>query len=329
MNNNLIDSYKEFKNILQSKNKILVCGHFNPETDCIASSIGMALAIEKLGKHCIIYNEDEIPDVDLFLPKISRITNKIPDENIDLCVIVDCAELERIGKLIDWLKAKSIQIVNIDHHVTNNNFGQINIVEPKASATGEVIYNFLSWYPIKIDKDIAMCLYASILSDTGSFHYSNATPQSFRIASELVEYGINTWEVASNLYENYSFERMQLLIEALATLELSKDNKYASILLTKKMLNQTHTKHSDSDGFINFPRSIKNVVIAIQFRELGDGKFKVSFRSKNNFDVARLAQHFGGGGHHNASGCAVEGDIKTVKEKVYGKIEEELKSEKK
>lgn len=317
---------EKLKKIINNSSEIIVCGHKNPEVDCIASTVAMGIALERLGKNVHIINEDELPLSTMFLPLSEKFLKEVPTKaKPDLAVIVDCGELARVGNLVKFIKDKNLPIINIDHHVTNTLFGDVNIVDNKASSTGEVIYDIFEKYPIKIDKNIALAIYSALIGDTGSFHYSNTTPKALRCAAKMLEYGISPWFVAENLYENQTRGRIELIKFVLETLYISEDSGYASVEISKDMLDKTKTKLADVDGLINYPRSIKGVEVAVQFREIDKTKFKVSFRSKGKVDVAKIAQAFGGGGHKNAAGCELEGNLENVKKEIFERIEKELK----
>ncbi len=167
---------------------------------------------------------------------------------------------------------------------------------------------------------MAVCIYTAIISDTGSFRYSNANPEAFAVAGEMVEKGVDVWSVSSALYENQEERRLRLLAEVLPTLEVSRCGRLAAICSTLEMMKRTGTGAEQTDGFINYPRSVAGVEVAIYFREVEKGRFKVGFRSKGNVDVGSLARVLGGGGHHNAAGAVVEGSIDEIKPMVFGRV---------
>jgi phosphoesterase RecJ-like protein len=165
----------------------------------------------------------------------------------------------------------------------------------------------------------------AILTDTGSFHYSNSSPEAFHIAGEMVRRGIDPWEVAEQVYETQSAERLRLLGRVLSTLEIVSGGRVAAITTTKKDLADFSSRKDSLEGFINYPRSVIGVEVAVAFREEGQGEYRVSFRSKGRVDVSAVAQEFGGGGHRNAAGCTVRGPIAEVKRNVFGALEAALR----
>lgn len=306
---------------VKAATNIVVVGHLNPDGDCVCAMSSAAMACRALGKNVALYNESPIPTNLMFLPGASTITQTFP-QGCDLAVVVDCGDLERTGKGQQYLQG--MKMVNIDHHETNPFFGAVNVVVTEASSTGELIHDLCEFAGIPITPDLAKVIYCSIVSDTGSFHYDNATPHAFNVAAKMVALGVKPWEIASHLHENQPIERLTLLRMALETLYVSPRSDFASIDVTRKMLETSGASSDLVDGLINYARSLKGVEVAIQFRENKDQTYKVSFRSKGAINVARISQEFGGGGHHNAAGCTLPGPLEQVKAAMYAKVDELL-----
>ena len=219
-----------------------------------------------------------------------------------------------------------MDLVFIDHHFTNQNNGSLSIVDNKASSTGFIIYNFLkNNLKSDISLDIAKNIYATIVGDTGSFSYSNTNPQSLRLAADLIEIGVDPYEISTGLYENEPLKKIKLIGLVLNTLELHKDGKIAFVEVTKQMLEDTSTGKQHTEGIVNFPRSIKGVEIAVLIREDKHDLWKISLRSKGNINVALIAEKFNGGGHIGAAGCNISGTVETVKSRLIHEISEALK----
>jgi bifunctional oligoribonuclease and PAP phosphatase NrnA len=197
----------------------------------------------------------------------------------------------------------------------------VNWIEVNATATGEMIYDLAKALGIGISPDIAICLYTSIVTETGSFRYSNTSARTFRIAAELVGSGVEPWRAAQNLYERNSRGQIQLLAALLSKMEWSRDGRMAWMVVSQDLFAGTGTSPQDIENFINYPRSIEGVEVAILFRELTADSYKLSFRSKGRVDVARLAEQFSGGGHRNAAGCIVQGKLEQVKGEVLSAAE--------
>ncbi len=200
------------------------------------------------------------------------------------------------------------------------NFGDIYYVDTDACATGVLIYRLLQAAGHPISLDVATCIYTTILSDSGSFRYSNANPEAFQVAGEMVGFGVDPWSIASGLYESQEFVRLRLLALALPTLRVSDCGLYASIAVSLEMYEQAEANAEATDRFINYPRSIRGVEVAIFFRQINDHSFKVGFRSKGNIDVGALARAMNGGGHHNAAGATVDGTLESVQGWVYDRV---------
>lgn len=300
--------------------RFLVISHVSPEADAVGSNLGLALALREMGKDVVAYLEDPIPELCSFLPGSDSVVHSLEGEApFDCTFAVDCGQIERLGEKFVAFEGKG-KIVNLDHHATNDNFGDFNVVEPTASAAGEVVYDLLRAVDAAITEDVATNLYTAIHTDTGSFRYSSAKPDAFRKAGELVGYGAKPWEVAMNVYENFPAKRFEALALVLLTLAISEDGHIASLEVSLDMLDKVGGNRDLVDGFVNYARAIKDVEVGVLFRECGDGSFKVSLRSKGRVDVSSVALAFGGGGHKNAAGFAVEGDLAGVSEKVLGKL---------
>ena len=282
--------------------------HVNPDGDAIGSELALFLILRKLGKTVRIFNSDVVPNKYQFLPYWENIENA--QASVDFCpevlVILDASSRERIGKFLSRHLIPIHAVVNIDHHITAKAFGDYNIIEPAASSTAEIIYRFIKSTDMSIDAAEALCLYTGLMFDTGCFRYSNATPETHRIAADLIEIGdFASDEVYSRIYDNLPIGKIHLLGQTLRTLELTSDGKIAWILVTQSMLNDTNTTLDDVEGFVNQIQAIDSVGVAICACEQQDGNTKVSLRSEGQVDVAALAAEFNGGGHERASGCRI------------------------
>ena len=300
--------------LIKTNKKFLIVSHISPEGDAIGSSIALALGLEKMGKSVYVINRDPVPDILKFLPSAKIVTRKIPSGKFDVMFIVDCPNMERTG--LKNLRAKIT--VTIDHHLLLSQVipkQSLNLIDPKASATGELVYKLLHSLHVTIDKAIATNLYTAILTDTGGFRYSNTTPESLKIASRLVAAGADPWEITKEVYENFSFNRLRLVSLCLPTIE--KKGKITSITVTRNMFKKTKTSIEDAENIVDFPRQIKGSEVALLFREDRRNLYKISLRSKGKVNVAKIAKTFGGGGHANAAGCKLTGSLREIKEKIF------------
>jgi len=300
---------------------VLITSHEGPDGDAIGSSLGLAAFLSASGKQVTVHLADQVPELYRFLPGSDLVRHDIPDQDFDLGFVLDVGEFRRAGKQFCSF-TRIGKIINLDHHLTCETFGALNLIDEQAAATGLLIWRIAKAYGFVFDRATALCLYVAVLTDTGSFRYSNSNREAFVAAGELVEQGgLNAWHVAEKLYESQPRKRIELLAQALPTLEFVKGGQVASITVLLPMYAATGSSAELTDGFVNYPRSVAGVEVAIFFRQLEEQKYKVGFRSKGTVNVAALAQAFGGGGHHNAAGGTVEGTLDEVKKIVYGAVE--------
>lgn len=308
--------------VIRQSRTVLITSHEGPDGDAIGSSLGLAAFLRAVGKEVVVHLADPVPELYRFLPGAEHVRSDIPDQDFDLAFVLDVGEFRRAGKLFGAF-TRIGQTINLDHHLTCENFGTYNLIDEQAAATGLLVWRIAKAYGFTADYATALCLYVAILTDTGSFRYSNANREAFEAAGELVEQGgLNAWKVSEKLYESQPRKRLELLAMALPTLEFIRDGQAASLVVTLDMYAKTGASAELTDGFVNYPRSVAGVEVAIFLRQLDERTFKVGFRSKGAVNVATLAQAFGGGGHHNAAGGTVEGTLDEVKRIVYQAVNE-------
>jgi bifunctional oligoribonuclease and PAP phosphatase NrnA len=309
--------------VFRENDRFLITCHENPEGDAIGSELALALALRRMGKVATVLNADPVPANLRFLPGADTIIFEDDGTDYPVSVVVDCGSPERTGRVGSVL-SRSPLLVNIDHHKTNGAHGDFRLIDPTAAATGLLIHRLLAAMGQPIGLDVALNIYVSVLTDTGSFHYSSANPEAFHVAGEMVALGIDPWKVSEHLFESQEADRVRLLGRVLGSLELSPSGRFASITTTRQDLADFSATRDFLEGFINYPRSIAGVEVAVSFREEGDGSWRVSFRSKGRVDVAEVSSRFGGGGHRNASGCTVHGTLPEVKAKIFAALESAL-----
>lgn len=312
-------------------NRFLITSHINPEGDSLGSQLAMADLLKNLGKDFVILDNDKVPGHWRFLPNVELIRNpecrNLPkSSSFDAAIVLDCPNLARCGKVKKAVK-KTGCIINIDHHVSNERFGDLNWIEKDASSVGEMIYRLYKKLNCKIRKEAALCMYIALLTDTGSFNYSNTSSVTHEIVSELLGYGIEPCDISKNVYENKTFGEIKLLSKVLSSLKTIENGRIAYIVVRKKLFEETKTQSSACENFINFARSIKGVKVAVSFREDIKKKdiFHVSFRGAGEVDVNKLASSFGGGGHKNASGCTMRGNFEEIKRNILKRAKSELR----
>ncbi len=309
---------------IKKYDKFLITAHINPEGDSLGSQLGMKALLDSLGKTAIMVDNDAVPGHYKFLPKAEEISNKLDGKlSFEAAIVLDCPTLKRIGKVQGLIK-KGKFIINIDHHISNEKFGDVNWVDPNASSAGEMVYKIYKELGIGLTKETALALYIAILTDTGSFNYDNTSSVTHDIAGELLGYGIDPASVSESVYERRSIADIKLFGLVLSTIKVNREGDVAYLEVTKKILKETGADLIKAEGFVNYARSIDKVKVAIIFKEDADNKISVSFRSKGEADVNRIASFFGGGGHVKASGCVVEGTLAEVEEKVLAKVDEIL-----
>jgi phosphoesterase RecJ-like protein len=312
---------------LRSARRVLLTMHRGPDGDALGSALALAVALGEMGREVVVYNPDELPYNFRFLPGADGVSKALPaDAAFDVTVATDAGAFDRLGPDVPQGQKRGT-LINLDHHITTEPFGDINYVDPHAASVGILAYKIIRGLGHPLSADAAQCIYASILADTGCFRYSSTDPECLRVAAELLEAGVDPWEMTVRVYEQQPLARMRLLADVLETLEVH--GKLATITITNEMVARTGTQDDLTDGFINYARSVDGVEVAASFREpagSGDGArtWRVSFRSRGRVNVAAIAQKFGGGGHHNAAGCSIEGDEAAVRARIAEEIERAL-----
>jgi len=306
---------------LNNASDILVTSHTAPDGDAVGSLLAMGLALAAMGKRVVLYNESPIPAVYRFLPGSERIVHEVDPSRFDTAVVLDCSDLARVGRIRDAVEKMPL-VVNIDHHITNAEFGTCQLVETDACATTEIVYRLITAMKVPIDQDIATCIYTGILTDTGSFRFSNTNQAAFDISNRMIAIGVNPFHVAQHVYGTYSLGRIKLLNLALDSIEISPNRKISLMSVTQNMLRETGTQLEDADGLINYAKRIQDVRVAVMIQEMPQENgvsqnhrrhYHVSLRSDGTIDVAAIATRFGGGGHANAAGFSVVSTLPELK----------------
>lgn len=313
---------KEILAAISQGKRFLITAHVRLDGDALGSELALYLMLKDLGKEAVICNQDATPEHYRFLPAAEHIVHDLEHiEKYDIAFILDCSELDRIGKMAaDVVKIKTL--INIDHHVSNGRFSKLTLLDPQASSTGELLYRLMRKMHVKMTKDICTNLYAAILTDTGGFRYSSTHQETLRAAGDLVEGGANPQWISENIYESDPPAKLQLLSKVLETLTLDMENRVASMVVTQKHLQDTGATMEHTDGFIDIPRTVKGIDIAMLYTQMGENQYKLSLRSKGKVNVEKIARQFGGGGHVNAAACRIDGDIEAIKSRVLKTVRE-------
>jgi len=301
-------SLEQTAKLLQRSNTIILTAHIQPDGDCLGSMLALNHYLVSIGKNVRMVLDDDVPALFNFLPghqAIQKPTTKVI--SADLLIVLDASDIVRIGKVKEHIEAP---ILNIDHHVSNTKFADYWYIDKRAAATGEIIFQLLNMLKVNITAAMATCLYTAIATDCGFFRYANTSVQTMRYAADLMERGAEP-HVISEAMETKPLESILTLGKVLETLELYHNGKIATITV----LPDTLSNLDSTEGFINYPRIIEGVDIAIMFKVMSEGMIRISFRSKTA-DVSKLALAFGGGGHVRAAGCAIMGRIDDVTKEV-------------
>jgi len=314
--------------LIRREKKFVLATHVQPDGDAIGSLLGLALLLKKMGKEVFAgWGEPiAIPSQYFFLPGIEMLQDSsVCPPAVHNFFALDCATLERLGSLAQGAK-NAKNLVSIDHHVEKTRFAAVNIVDPSASSTAELVFRISKALNLKLSKDIATCLYVGLVTDTGRFQYSNTTTDTFKVAQELMGYGVSPHVVFQHVYENTTFRYLKLFGLVLSRTELQKDCGLIYTWLLQSDLQQTGAKLSEAENLINFLRSVKGIEVAAVVKELEEGRFNVSLRSKGKIKVNELAEKFGGGGHPNAAGFRGTGSVESAIESLLKALREQKKS---
>ncbi|HWQ70826.1 MAG TPA: bifunctional oligoribonuclease/PAP phosphatase NrnA [Desulfitobacteriaceae bacterium] len=308
---------------LRKASKVALFSHVSPDGDCIGSILALGLGLEKLNKKVYYFNADPIPANLTFLPGAERIKNVLPVNWPRVLIFVDCTDIERVHISKEDLPANSI-LLNLDHHISNGNFGHINCIDSQASACGELVFYLLQEMGVNLDKEIATNLYAAIVTDSGSFQYSNTTAKTHCIAAELIDQGIDTASIHRYLFDQKPLAYIKLLQRALASLQFFSDGQIALITLSNQDFLECGAGDELSEGLVNHARSIEGVEVAILIRERDNLDIKVVFRSNVWFNCNDVAVKLQGGGHKKAAGCSLKFSLAEAQTLVLKTVQEVL-----
>ncbi len=296
--------------------RFVIASHQRPDGDAIGSAMAMALALRAIGKEATVVT-DAIPPVFLQpFPDVAsiRITPEVT-EAYDAALIMECSELGRTG--VGGLDRSPV--MNIDHHPGNTGYGAINWIDESAAACGEMVFTLLRAAGAPLTKDVATHVYLAILTDTGSFHFSHLTPRTYDIAKQCVEAGADPQWIARTHYDSNSLARVRIFGAVMNGMVIVDEGRVALLAITRRTMRDLAGTNDDLEGLINFPLTVKDIEAVAFFKEIGDGDWRVSLRSKGRVDIGAIARAHGGGGHTNAAGCAATGALDDVN-KQFGQL---------
>ena len=305
--------------LVEAKRKFAITSHLRPDGDSLGSSLGLYWLLRALDKDVEVIMRDPVPHTYQKLPGANdvRVTPAAGD-SYDGVFIIECSDIARPG----LLNLEKQFVVNIDHHATTALFGKINWIDSTASACGEMIYNLCKATGVRVTKEIAECCYTALITDTGSFHYSNTTERTFKVASELLRTGVKPAKTAEAVFASYPWSRIQLMGAVLSTARRDSTGHVALLRHSLEMQHLAAASDEDADGFVNYPLTVGEVEAVAMLKECEPGVYRTSLRSKGEVNVAKVAEKFGGGGHRNAAGCTMRGTWEEAEEKIIALLQD-------
>ena len=324
-------SLKKAVKLIEKSSNVLITTHARPDGDACGAVLAIAETLTALGKKTMALTLSEIPRWYEFLfsdkpPLLGKdiAVEQLQEGAFDLVIIVDTNSYSQLSKLAEFLKENDKPVLVIDHHVTSDNLGDVELIDTSAAAASLIVYDLLRFGKWPITESIARALFVGTATDTGWFQFKNTDSMVHRVCSELIDVGLDSAQLYQDLYQNYSHCRFELMVAMLNTLEFHFDGRYATQHLMLADFERTGAAFSDTENLIDECRRIASVEVAALFVELPDGQVKVSLRSTGTVDVRKIAQTFSGGGHTAASGAHMPGPLEKAKELVSAQVEQEF-----
>ncbi|UFJ42171.1 bifunctional oligoribonuclease/PAP phosphatase NrnA [Brevibacillus humidisoli] len=317
---------QEAVRFMREHDRFLIISHVSPDGDTTSAALVTAQMLDQLGKSYVIVNEGATPAKFDYLPGFAQIVNLSEqpiEERFSHVIAVDAADSKRMGE-VSHLFLEDVELLNIDHHPTNDYFGTVNVIRTDAAATVEIMFDLLEAGAFRTDPEIATCIYTGLVTDTGGFRYSNTSANVMEIAAKLLPYGVKPGEVAERCLEAITLGHVRLLQRALQTLQLTHRRLVASLRVTHRDLVETEASSDDLSGLVNYGRNIEGVEVGVLFTEMQPGFIKVNLRSRREVDVSQIAKHFGGGGHARAAGYSYVGSIADAEQELFSSLSEVL-----
>jgi phosphoesterase RecJ-like protein len=303
---------------IEQRRRFLLTSHARPDGDAIGSALACAQILRQLGKDAEVVLHDPVPRIYQPLPFADRVVQADRvNGHYEAAILLECDSILRTR--LEGLENQFL--ISIDHHASGRPFAHVNWIDPHATATAELVHQLAKAAGVKISREIATCLYTALLTDTGSFMFKGTNDQTFALARELVLAGADPAQCAQNVYFAHSTAKMRLLGAALSNLQ--REGPLAWIWVTRDQMERSLAKEEDCEGIVNYALSIQDVEVAAFFREMADGRYRVSLRSKGKLNVAEIAERFGGGGHECASGCSIDGPLAMAVSKIMREIRPE------
>ena len=311
---------------IRKNRTFLLSTHVNPDPDALGSELALAGYLRGLGKKVHVVNEAPVPKRFHFLPGVNGIKgyNARMRIDYDVAIVLDCGELERVGKVRNLVPSGKT-IINIDHHITNDFFGTLNLVDPRASSTAEIIHALIRASKGKLTHDVALNLYVGIMTDTGSFRFENTTARVHHVAGDLMRFNFSVKDLYRQVYGSIPCADLRQFAKLMSRFEVLFDGKVVCLELSRKTMSRFSRQFDLRDAIFQFLRSMRGVEVVAIFTQTGKAATRVNLRSTENFDVAALASHFRGGGHKRASGCLIEKNMKEARRNFLARLGESLR----
>lgn len=321
-------TFGQIRHTLDAAERILVASHVRPDADAYGSAIAMALHLRAQGKDVTVWNEEGMTGKFRYLPGSDLVTAPPADgrREFDVFLALDTSTKERLGRVLQ-ATGRVTTWINIDHHVSNHRYADLNYIDDAAPATGQILYDYFTEGGAEITPAMAENLYAAVSTDTGSFQYDKTSPHTFRLAADLVERGVDVPELSRKMYDSYPRRRLELLKALLNSARFDCEDRVASFTLDLETARKLSVLPEDNEGLIDHLRAVEGVQVAVFFEELPGNKVRVSMRSKApRFDVCKICGLFGGGGHPQAAGARLPGPLEEAEEKVLEAICHEVRT---
>jgi phosphoesterase RecJ-like protein len=315
------DDIARIADAIHARRRFVISSHARPDGDSIGSSVAMAYALRELGKDAVVVHADQAPGPLLQFPGVPeiRIAAEIPPDLVDCdaAIVMECGDLARTG--VNGLDR--FFVINIDHHPGNSGYGQLRWFDATAAACGEMVFDLVRALGAPLTRDVATHVYLAILTDTGSFHYSSISPRTFEICRETLAAGVDPVQVARDVYDSNNMGRLKLFGSVLSAMQIDPTGRVAIVYLDHEMARSAGGTYEDTEGLINLPLTVKEILAVVFFKQIEGEEYRVSMRSKGDIDIGSIAKEFGGGGHKNAAGCSVTGAIDALQKMFVEKIE--------
>jgi phosphoesterase RecJ-like protein len=321
VNTSVQATFDDIGAVLRERQRFVVVSHLRPDGDALGCQLALGLSLRAAGKDVTLWNEDGMLDKLRFLPGAELVTRP-PErpEDFEVLVALDTAAYGRLGSPIRSINRVELTL-NLDHHISNNGYGDLAYIDATAPATGQILYEFFASQRMPLTAEIATNLFAAISTDTGSFQYPQTSARTYEIGAALIRAGVNVGELSRELYESYPLRRLELLRALLNSLKLTAGGHAASFALSLQTAAALGSMVEDNEGLIDHLRAIDTVIVAAFFEELPAGLVRISLRSKTPaVDVSAICGRYGGGGHRLAAGARIRGTLAEVETRVLTDI---------